>query len=271
MDLRQAPQPQPLPNYGVRAWESHHDHDFHMEPEQHHFYEVFYIHAGSGWVNLGRARHGCTAGDVIIAVPRTLHRFEDKDPLTLYGLEIASELLPPDNEANQRLAVGLPLRDPQLARSMRTSLRRLLHEQQQPRAGSAAFSVGVALQLVATIVKTVRNDQLPMADPDTVVQQFVNELRGRFFEPWALDAVADDLGVSRRHFTRLFRKITGESFAEHLERLRIEHAANLLRQTPKNVTLIAFECGYEDLSSFYRAFHRLFEIAPQQYRLRGPK
>ncbi len=78
-------------------------------------------------------------------------------------------------------------------------------------------------------------------------------------------------GGSRRHFTRLFRQLTGESFAEHIERLRAEHAARLLRETARNVTLIAFECGYEDLSGFSRAFRRQTGMAPLQFRKTGPK
>jgi AraC family L-rhamnose operon regulatory protein RhaS len=250
MAVRQTPQPLPLPSYGVRAWESHHDYGFFMQPEKHHFYELFYIHAGSGWLNLNETRLGCEAGDVLVAMPGTLHQFEDVEPLTIYGLEIASELIPADEDAHRRLGLCRPLRTPQLTRYMRSSLRRLLHEQNRPHPGSAAYSVGIALQLVANIVKSVRPDVPQSPDLDTVVNQFVHELKDRFFEAWTLDGVAEELGVSRRHFTRLFRKATGESFAEHLERLRIQHAAHLLVQTPKNVTLIAFECGYEDLSSF---------------------
>jgi AraC family L-rhamnose operon regulatory protein RhaS len=72
--------------------------------------------------------------------------------------------------------------------------------------------------------------------------------------------------MSRRCFTRLFRKAAGCSYAKYVERVRVEYACQLLRETGRSVTTIAFECGFEDLSSFYRAFRRQKGQPPQRWR-----
>src|SRR5207237_631209 len=90
-----------------------------------------------------------------------------------------------------------------------------------------------------------------------VVRRYVADLPHRFFEPTDIDHTAAELGMSRRHFTQLFRAETGRTWADYLERLRIDYACQLLRDTARSILGIAFECGYEDLTSFYRAFRRV--------------
>jgi AraC-like DNA-binding protein len=60
--------------------------------------------------------------------------------------------------------------------------------------------------------------------------------------------------MSRRHFSKLFRAVTGHSFLEELTSLRMRHAAVLLRAGTHSVLGAAFSSGYGDLSHFYRLF-----------------
>ena len=51
-----------------------------------------------------------------------------------------------------------------------------------------------------------------------------------------------------------------------MRRTRVEHAKRLLEQTDRTVLSIAFECGFEDLSTFYRAFKREVDESPNHWR-----
>ncbi|WP_136082395.1 helix-turn-helix domain-containing protein [Pontiella desulfatans] len=69
-----------------------------------------------------------------------------------------------------------------------------------------------------------------------------------------------------RRFSQLFRHVNGTSWLNHLRALRIEHACRLLKKSDHSPTAIAYECGFSDLSNFYRAFKKKTGLAPLEYR-----
>lgn len=72
--------------------------------------------------------------------------------------------------------------------------------------------------------------------------------------------------LSEYHFHRIFKSFTGETVKEFLVRLKIERAANRLKNTKDDIGQIAFENGFENHESFTRAFKRYFERTPKEFR-----
>ena len=81
-----------------------------------------------------------------------------------------------------------------------------------------------------------------------------------------LEDLASVAAFSRFHFHRVFRGLVGESLKEHIRRLRLERAAQRLRQQDGPITDIAFEAGFETHESFTRAFGAMFGVPPSGYR-----
>ncbi len=74
---------------------------------------------------------------------------------------------------------------------------------------------------------------------------------------------------SEYHFHRLFRAYVGESIYGYRKRLLLERAIKQLLYTNNSVTEIAFKCGYENQSSFNKAFKNQFSYTPSQVRKQG--
>ncbi|MCB9866110.1 MAG: AraC family transcriptional regulator [Phycisphaerales bacterium] len=88
-------------------------------------------------------------------------------------------------------------------------------------------------------------------------------------EALRLEDLAGVANFSPFHFHRIFRGMVGETVMEHIRRLRLERAAQRLRQGAQPVTRLAFEAGYETHEAFTRAFSRLFGMPPSEYRERN--
>ena len=97
------------------------------------------------------------------------------------------------------------------------------------------------------------------------VAAFYRSLGERVHERWSVDRAAAETRLSRRRFTELFRRVAGEPFSLHLQRLRLETACELLIEEEQSIAGAAFSCGFEDLSHFYRSFRRHFGVPPGQW------
>lgn len=86
----------------------------------------------------------------------------------------------------------------------------------------------------------------------------------------SLDTLADVACMSRFHWHRVFRAMTGETLAELIRRIRLLKAANTLVLEPDaRLGDIASRYGYPNLSSFTRAFGVAHGMPPAAFRERG--
>jgi AraC-like DNA-binding protein len=80
--------------------------------------------------------------------------------------------------------------------------------------------------------------------------------------------VAAELGISVRSLHLLFEP-TGRSFSRTVLAMRLSESHRLLRQYPtRQISDIAFSCGFDSLATFYRAFRRAYGLAPGDVRAR---
>lgn len=83
--------------------------------------------------------------------------------------------------------------------------------------------------------------------------------------PPSLDMLAQDVGCSTFHLSRIFASETRMSIPKYLRTKRIERAADLLRTGKMNVTEAAFAVGYSSLSAFNKAFVEQLGCCPGLY------
>lgn len=85
-------------------------------------------------------------------------------------------------------------------------------------------------------------------------------------ENLSTSAVAEHIGCSRSYFCIIFKRLSGLSFGDYLQQIRIERAKELLRTTSASVTEIAFSSGYNDIYYFNRVFRKAVNCSPVEYR-----
>ncbi|TPI15287.1 AraC family transcriptional regulator [Mesorhizobium sp. B4-1-3] len=86
--------------------------------------------------------------------------------------------------------------------------------------------------------------------------------------PLSLSELADGTATSPYHFLRIFRYVAGMTPYQFLLRTRLHRAAVRLRSSDATISMIAFDAGFNDLSTFNRRFRREMGEAPGAYRAR---
>ncbi|MCP4315088.1 MAG: helix-turn-helix domain-containing protein [Hyphomicrobiales bacterium] len=84
--------------------------------------------------------------------------------------------------------------------------------------------------------------------------------------PVRMIAIAADVGMSPRNFSRRFKQVTNESPHDYLRRVRIEAAKDLFRDRDLSLSEIADRFGYRDPGSFLKAFRRETGLTPGEFR-----
>jgi len=95
------------------------------------------------------------------------------------------------------------------------------------------------------------------------LEQFVRE--HVFSSEMGLKMLATEFNLSEVYLSRLFPQLFGENFHSHVERFRMQRAAELLRSTRLTVEEVADRVGYQSANTFRRVFKRTFEVSPSAF------
>ncbi|HNX26753.1 MAG TPA: AraC family transcriptional regulator [Phycisphaerae bacterium] len=262
-----------LPCYGVLAASHSHTRDFRTALHAHPFYSLFYIVAGKGFLDINTAaeskRIELSDNSAVLLEPGINHQIIDRprNPMTLFVIyfscQTADGITSPDIAALRQTPVkpgGFT------AAEIRKQLRKILNEQSQQLIG---YEASVISSLNAILISLLRTSPVNMqngASAQKRVRAILEYIQHNFSQSYSLSDAAAEINLSERHFTNLCRKITGMSFRKYLEGLRLSRARELLETTNMPATAIAFEVGYEELSTFYRAFKAKFKFSPIAYK-----
>lgn len=91
-------------------------------------------------------------------------------------------------------------------------------------------------------------------------------LYGHYTEEHTLDEIAAYANQNKTALCRAFRKATGYSVFQFINRLRVERACELLRNTDESITDIACQVGYNTFSHFNLQFKAVMHLPPSMYR-----
>jgi AraC-like DNA-binding protein len=101
---------------------------------------------------------------------------------------------------------------------------------------------------------------------DDVTGRALSALHDRPANPWSLEELAKEVGVSRSVLAERFHAYVGAPPMQYLARWRMQLAASLLSGTNAALAEVALRVGYGSEAALSRAFKRLVGVAPSAWR-----
>jgi AraC-like DNA-binding protein len=98
------------------------------------------------------------------------------------------------------------------------------------------------------------------------IAEVVDYITNHFYEGVSVAQAAEMANMTEITFSRNFQAVTGHSFVDFLNRIRIGQACGMLYASDNQITSIAQEAGFKNLANFNRHFLKLRGMTPSQYR-----
>ncbi|MED4959576.1 AraC family transcriptional regulator, partial [Paenibacillus macerans] len=83
----------------------------------------------------------------------------------------------------------------------------------------------------------------------------------------SLQAMAKYVSMDENYLSGLFKKKTGDTFINYLQKLRVDEAKFYLKETELTVAEIGERCGFANPSYFFKIFKRWTGLTPNEYRM----
>ena len=98
------------------------------------------------------------------------------------------------------------------------------------------------------------------------INLLVDRITGDVSLPVAVSVAAAELGMSESQFSRFFRRTTGNTFVDFVNRARVKRACQLLMETDLQVTRICYDVGFQNVANFNRRFRDIKGMTPTEFR-----
>ncbi len=229
----------------------------------HSYFELEIIDNGCGMHTLGGEEYEVFRGHVYILSPTDFHKMEPHGSLRLWNISFNEAVI--SNEMLCRLSSKETkktffLDDNTLDRVMKIA--ELLSDE------AKRADEGCCVQLCECLLEILLRENGEAAfyntDRYSRITDAIMYMENHFTEPLTLKQVADRVGFNTNYFSDLFHKITGETFCQRLNILRINHAKNLLSRG-FSVSDACFGSGFGSVSNFIYRFKKSTGVAPSAY------
>lgn len=118
----------------------------------------------------------------------------------------------------------------------------------------------------------VRNYSVKGYSP--IIQKVINQINLSLTSDLGLSTLSEMFNISAGYLSTLFKKETGTTLTDYVNKKRVEHAIFLLNTTQFQIQTIASYCGIADINYFTRIFKKFTDMTPKKYRemiLNSPK
>jgi len=100
------------------------------------------------------------------------------------------------------------------------------------------------------------------------ITEILDYIESNFREPLTLEEIASTQFITVPYLSKFFKKQTGKTFSQYLNKVRLAHAVDELINTNKSITRIALDNGFPNLAAFNRVFNEKHQEKPVEYRKR---
>lgn len=270
------------------------------EPHSHDFIEIAYVSSGKGYHELNSKKRDTSRGDIHFINFDSVHMFTPIDNVNSGNLEIINCIFLPEfidginiepelmkeitriflystvyeDETREDEVPALTLSG-EILGNVEGIYYRMLREYQAELPGYLGVLKSLLYDLLVNIYRAymykIEAFNIGERYKYGIIWDAVDYLKANFAAKLNLDEVCQHFYLSKSYFTKVFKRATGVSAFEYLQKIRMDEAGRLLTGSAMKISDIASEVGYSDYNYFNKTFKRIMGMTAHQYRIRHTK
>ncbi len=244
----------------------------------HDYYEFYFFEEGEVSMVIGKQVCPLHAGDVLVVPPGTPHQANILDPEIPYRRfvfwisaayldqlyqEAAEYRCLPEKADKGICHYHFDLLSFNEIRSALFSLLEEQHTEQFGRQEAIRLRIRLLLLLLSRLVTEQEEDARP--EVRSKYGSIINYIDLHVSEPLTLEKIAGELYLNKYYIAHLFQENTGMSVHRYIIKKRLALCLSAIKNG-QNISEAYISCGFQDYSSFYRAFIKEYGMPPSSYK-----
>ncbi|RKP46721.1 AraC family transcriptional regulator [Cohnella endophytica] len=247
----------------------------------HEHMEFLYFVSGKATIECGSVPFSFQTGDLCVVNSNELHYgISGSEDLSYHAMIVDISLLHSHSEDAIETKFIAPIThnrilfqnrisdDAEITRNLHAIIGELERKELGYELAIKSHLYGLLALLVRKYVSTLREQdeyrtRLKELERLAPVFSYIDE---HYKDKLTVQRLADQAGLSRFHFSRLFKRITDKSLVEYLNLVRINKSESLLRSKRLTISEIALATGFNDIYYFSRTFKKLKKVSPSEWR-----
>ena len=240
---------------------------YHVQRHIHQCSEIIYVKNGSLEASVGSKTVLLNEGDIAVIAPFQVHTFDTPNRVDLWLCVFSNELIE-DFIPKSEIYRGRKSFSFTPSEHLRDFLSHKL-----PDSGEEMVAFDYSeLRKIKTILSSVFEEyisavpELSDENQNSIISDVLLYLDKNHGDDIKITNVAQALGYTPRHISRILSTLKIYNFRNLLNSFRVEHAKRLIRKTNMRMIDVSLESGFSTERSFYRAFQALEGCTPKEYK-----
>jgi len=239
----------------------------------HGFCMIYYVLSGQTAIFVDHKTYEIKKGDLAVINKGTMHGHNQADCVLFYlGID---DFQLEDAEYGV-VPVTSPIITPtKYADEIYECVRHIAQVQEKKEFGWEVLSNVLSTEFFIWLLKEIDQSeatedsntlQLVSFEKGVVVHTITEYFKAHYMEHISVDEIASSAYMSATYVTRIFKEVTGDTPINYLIGIRLEKAAELLREGKMHIQEISKAVGYEDPYYFSKLFKKRYAVSPTEYR-----
>lgn len=227
----------------------------------HRSIEILYLLSGEMRTVVGDNEFVATPDDIIFVHNYYVHSFFPKKDYKKYFIVVPADYSSDVDKILRSSTLPAHMTDKKFNKTLRTLFEKMYKLQNEM---SSLVKRGYLNIIIGNLLQHYHSTPIKTQSNIEFIVDVLHYIDLHYDEELSLDSLATTFGYNKYYFSRLFNRYIGESLTNYINIVRIQNFIRLTKETERySVSKLAFDCGFDSLTTFYRYFNKMYGDTPK--------